>query len=68
MSAIHKLKPKFVTNDKGEKTDVILSIDEYSELIEDLQDLASIAERREEPAIPHAQVVAELKKDGYLGD
>jgi hypothetical protein len=66
MSAIPKLKPKFVTNDKGEKTDVILSIEEYTELIEDLEDLASIAERREESSIPHAQVVAELKKDGYL--
>lgn len=66
MSENPKFKPKFVTNDKGEKTDVILSIAEYTELIEDLEDLAAIAERREESSIPHAQVVAELKKDGYL--
>jgi len=48
------------------KTAVILPIEKYTELIEDLQDLAVIAERRDEPSISHAQVVAELKKDDYL--
>lgn len=66
MSTMPKLTPQFVMNKKGEKTAVILPIDEYNELIEDLQDLAIIAERRKEPSVPHAQVVAELKKDGYL--
>ena len=66
MSPISKLAPQFVTDKKGKKTAVILPIEEYNGLIEDLHDLAIIAERRDEPSIPHAQVVAELKKDDYL--
>ena len=66
MSTISDLAPQFVTDTDGKKTAVILSIEKYTELIEDLQDLAVIAERRDEPSISHAQVVAELKKDDYL--
>lgn len=42
---------KFVIDDKGRKTGVILSMKEYQRLIEDLHDLAVIAERRDEEAI-----------------
>ncbi len=66
MNPISDLTPQFVTDIEGKKTAVILPIGEYTELIEDLQDLAVIAERRDEPSISHAQVVAELKKDDYL--
>ena len=66
MSTISDLAPQFITDTKGKKTAVILPIEKYTELIEDLQDLAVIAEQRDEPSISHAQVVAELKKDGYL--
>ena len=38
--------PQFVVNPKGKKTAVLLPIDEYEELLEDLHDLAAIAERR----------------------
>ena len=66
MKTAHKLKPQFVTNEEGEKTAVILSLEDYRSLLEDLEDLALIAERREESTIAHQQVIAELKKDGYL--
>ena len=49
-------------------TAVILPIEEFNELLEDLSDLAAIAERRDEPTVPHGQAVAELKKDGCLPD
>ena len=68
MSAMPELSPQFITDKKGKKTAVILSIEEYNALIEDLRDLAAIAERRGESSISHEQVVAELKKDGYLQD
>ncbi len=35
-------------------------------LAEDFSDLAVIAERRNEPTIPHAEFLRELKKDGIL--
>ena len=61
-----RMSTQFITDDKGERTAVILPVGEYEELLEDLRDLATIAERRDEPTIPFADVVAGLKKDGLL--
>lgn len=55
---------QFVTDQKGEKTSVILPLAEYEALLEDLDDLAVIAERANDPTIPFEQVLAHLKKDG----
>ena len=63
MASITKLHPQYVTDNNGHKTAVILPIDEFNELIEDLQDLAAIAERKDEPSIPHEKVIKELKDD-----
>lgn len=60
--------PRYVTDAEGRKTAVILPIEEYDELLEDLADLAVVAERRNELTVPHDQVVAELKKDAPLSD
>jgi hypothetical protein len=57
---------QFVTDQSGEKTSVILPLAEYEALLEDLDDLAVIAERANEPTIPFEEVVAKLKKDGIL--
>jgi hypothetical protein len=45
-----------------------LPLSEYTGLLEDLDDLAAMAERVDEPTVPHAKVVAELKEDGTLPD
>ena len=58
--------PQYVTDPEGRKTAVILPIEEYDELLEDLADLAVVAERREEPTVPHDRVVTELREDGSL--
>jgi len=60
------LKLQYVTNEIGEKEAVILPIEEFNELIEDLEDLVVIAERQDEETIPFNQVINELKKDGRL--
>jgi hypothetical protein len=57
---------KYITDDHGERTAVVLPISEYEKLLEDLKDLAVVAERRGEPTIPHEQFVSELKRDGLL--
>jgi hypothetical protein len=57
---------QYLTDEDGKKTAVVLPITEYEKLLEDLDDLAAIAERREEPTIPHDQFKAELKRDGIL--
>lgn len=56
----------YITDKKGRKTAVILSIEEYQDLLEDLEDLKVIAERREETSIPFDKVVQDLKKNGLL--
>jgi hypothetical protein len=65
---IRDLQAQYITDAEGKKTAVILPIEEFEELLEDLQDLAVLAERRDEPTIPHEEVVAKLKRDGYLQD
>ena len=59
---------QFVTNSAGEKTAVIVPLADYQELLEDLGDLAAIAERRDEPTVPNDVLLSELKRDGHLPD
>ncbi len=68
MVNIRELQAKYITDDAGKKTAVILPIKEFEELLEDLGDLAVLAERRDEPNISHEEVVARLKRDGLLPD
>jgi hypothetical protein len=55
---------QFLTNEEGRKTAVVLGIDAYEKLIEDLDDLAVIAARRAEKTIPHAEFKKGLKRRG----
>lgn len=57
---------QYITNDKGEKKGVIMNISDYQSLMEDIEDLAACAERRNEPTIPHEDFLQELKEDGLL--
>ena len=59
-------KPQFVVDSRGKKTAVILPIEEYEELMEDLHDLAIILERRDEAGIPLEELEEQLIKDGIL--
>jgi hypothetical protein len=68
MSIIKELHPQFVTDKNGKKTGVILPIYEYDELLEDLDDLAVAAERRDESTISHDALRTELKQNGILQD
>lgn len=61
-----RLHPEFIIDEKGNKKSVILTIDDYNELLEDIEDLAAVAERRDEPTISHEEFVKELKKDGLI--
>ena len=63
-----KIELNYVTNDAGDKTAVILPIDDFNELMEDIEDLAAVAERREESTISHEELLAELRRDGLLQD
>jgi PHD/YefM family antitoxin component YafN of YafNO toxin-antitoxin module len=55
---------QFLTNEKGKKTAVVLPIEDYEKLQEDLDDLAVIAERRDEETISHAEFKKGFKRNG----
>ena len=60
------LHAHYVVDDTGQKVSVILPVSEFEGLMEDLADLAALAERRDEPTIGHDDVIAGLKADGFL--
>ena len=60
MKALIDPKADYVVKN-GKRTAVILPIEEYKELLEDLQYLAVIARRRNEPTIPLAEVKRRLR-------
>lgn len=66
MLKLKNLHPQYITDEKGRKKSVILPVSEFAELIEDIEDLARVAERRDEPTISHKDLVAELRRDGLL--
>ena len=68
MDTIPQFHPEYVTDNDGNKKAVILPIEEYEDLLEDLQDLAIAAERKTEATISHEQLLVELNKDGLLPD
>jgi hypothetical protein len=63
---LQTLHPKYITDDKGTKTEVILPIEEYYELLEDLEDLAVVAQRKDEETIPMEQAIKELGLEGHV--
>ena len=60
MIKLMNLHPKYVTTEDGKKISVILSISELQELLEDIEDLAIVAERRNEPTISHDDLISEF--------
>jgi len=58
------LEEQFVVDAKGKKTGVILPLKRYQKLMEDLHDLAVVAERRSEKPIAFEEMKRRLKKDG----
>jgi PHD/YefM family antitoxin component YafN of YafNO toxin-antitoxin module len=57
---------QFIVNAKGKKTGVLLSLKQYQRLMEDLHDLAIVAERRQEKPIALEELKRHLRKNGRL--
>jgi hypothetical protein len=58
---------QFLTNEKGEKVAVVIAIEEYEKLLEELEDLEDIRAYDEaiasgETPIPFEQAIAEIKR------
>jgi hypothetical protein len=57
---------QYVTDQKGRKTSVILPVETYEDMLEDIQDLVAVAERRKEKTLSLTDMKKRLKKDGLL--
>jgi hypothetical protein len=57
---------QFIVDAKGRKTGVVLSLRQYRKLMEDLHDLAVIAERRTEKPVAFDELKRRLRKDGLV--
>ena len=61
MSIAESLNADYITDKDGKKKAVVLSFEDYQELVEDLHDLGIVAERRDEETMSHEQLLKELK-------
>jgi hypothetical protein len=61
-----EVNPQYLTDDSGKRKFVVLTVKEYHELLEDLHDLAVIAERRHEPTLTLDEFRHRLEADGRL--
>lgn len=60
------MNARYITAEDGSRTDVVLPVADYEALMEDLQDLAVIAERSNEPTSTLGEVKERLKADGLI--
>jgi hypothetical protein len=57
---------EYIVDAKGKRLSVVMPVEEFDELMQDVEDLAAVAERRAEPTVDHAEVVKRLRADGLL--
>ena len=60
------MNAQYIIDEQGNRVSVVLPITEYEALLEDIDDLAAVAERRDEDTVEHAELIARLKDDGLL--
>ena len=53
---------KYITNELGEKTDIVLPFSDYLDLLEEIEDLKIIAERKNDELIEHSLVKNYVEK------
>ncbi len=61
-----KSEGQYIVDEQGRRTAILLPIEEYEELLQDIHDLSVIAERREEPTVSQHELKTALKEDGLL--
>jgi PHD/YefM family antitoxin component YafN of YafNO toxin-antitoxin module len=59
-------KAKYLIDESGQKTAIVLPVEEYEELLEDIHDLAVIAERKDESTTSFEELKKRLEADGLL--
>ena len=60
------MNTQYLTDDRGDKLAVVIPISDYEELMEDVADLAAVAERRDDETVVLSEVKKSLIADGLL--
>ena len=60
------IEVRYLVDKKGNKTDVVLTLEEYEELMEDIHDLSVALERQNDKRITLRELEDRLKEDGRL--
>ncbi len=55
------LSEKYIVDGKGKKSEVILPIEKYNELLEDIHDLGIIAERKNDKTLSFDEIKKRIK-------
>jgi PHD/YefM family antitoxin component YafN of YafNO toxin-antitoxin module len=63
-----KTRGQYIVDENGKKTAVVIPMEEYRPLLEDLHDLTVVAERRHEPTISLDELKRRLQADGLIPD
>ncbi len=61
-------KEQFLVDTEGRRTGVVIPLRRYAAMMEDLHDLAVVAERKDEGTISLEEMKRRLRKDGLLQD
>lgn len=61
-----KVQEQYIVDREGHRSAVVVPIEEYEELLEDLHDLAVIADRRDDNTVTHEELKRRLRADGLL--
>jgi PHD/YefM family antitoxin component YafN of YafNO toxin-antitoxin module len=59
---------QYLTDDRGAKVAVVIPIADYDALMEDVADLACVAERRDEERVSWEDVKKQLIADGLISN
>jgi len=65
-SILNSLPEQYITDANGNKTAVILAIEQYEQLLEDIHDLAIVAERRQEQPVSLEEMQRRLGEHGSV--
>ncbi len=60
------LHPQYITDDNGDKVSVVIGMQEFESMLEDIEDLTAIADRKDEATTSHDDFLKELRADGTL--
>jgi hypothetical protein len=61
-----RMSEKIIYDKRKKKSKVLIPYRKYEQLLEDLHDLAVLAERKDEAVVAHEDMMRRLKKDGLV--